>query len=77
MKILFLLIGALLFVSQSALALDVKQRFEHLDTNNNGYLTQCELDAQPQLLNTFSKWDKNQDNRISMAEFKNYLTHNL
>ncbi|ODS13266.1 EF-hand domain-containing protein [Pseudoalteromonas tetraodonis] len=77
MKIQLLLIGALLFVSHSARALDVKQRFEHLDTNNDGYLTHSELAAQPQLLNSFSNWDENQDNRISLTEFKNYLTTNL
>ena len=77
MKIQLLLIGALLFVSHSACALDVKQRFEHLDTNNDGYLTHSELAAQPQLLNSFSIWDENQDNRISLTEFKNYLTTNL
>jgi Ca2+-binding EF-hand superfamily protein len=75
MKIQLLLIGALLFVSHSAF--DVKQRFEHLDTNNDGYLTHSELAAQPQLLNSFSNWDENQDNRISLTEFKNYLTTNL
>ncbi|WP_288988594.1 EF-hand domain-containing protein [uncultured Pseudoalteromonas sp.] len=77
MKIQLLLISALLFVSHSARALDVKQRFEHLDTNNDEYLTHSELAAQPQLLNSFSNWDENQDNRISLTEFKNYLTTNL
>ena len=77
MRILLPFIGALLFISQSAFALDVKQRFEHLDTNNDGYLTHSELAAQPQLLNSFSNWDENQDNRISLTEFKNYLTNNL
>ena len=77
MKIQLLLIGALLFVSHSAFALDVKQRFDHLDKNKDGYLTHSELAAQPQLLNSFSNWDENQDNRISLTEFKNYLTTNL
>lgn len=76
MRILLPFIGALLF-SHSALALDVKQRFEHLDTNNDEYLTHRELATQPQLLNSFSNWDKNQDNRISLTEFKSYLTNNL
>ena len=51
--------------------------FDHLDKNNDGYLTHSELAAQPQLLNSFSDWDENQDNRISLTEFKNYLTTNL
>ena len=47
MRIQLPFIGALLFISQSAFALDVKQRFDHLDTNNDGYLTHSELAAQP------------------------------
>ncbi|MBB1288667.1 EF-hand domain-containing protein [Pseudoalteromonas sp. SR43-6] len=77
MKILPLIISILMLLSFDAAALDVKQRFDHLDSDKSGYLTHDELDPQPQLLNTFVKWDKNQDNQISLIEFKNYLTDNL
>ncbi|MBH0057774.1 EF-hand domain-containing protein [Pseudoalteromonas sp. SWXJZ94C] len=77
MKILTLLSSILMLSSFSASALDVKQRFDHLDSNKSGYLTHDELDAQPQLLNTFVMWDKDQDSKISLIEFKNYLTNNL
>lgn len=68
-----LVIGA----SFTASALDVKQRFDHLDTNKDGFLTRAELEPQPQLLKNFSIWDQNQDNRISLLEFKQFLTNNL
>ncbi len=68
-----LLIGA----SFSASALDVKQRFDHLDSNKDGFLTHAELEPQPQLLRNYSAWDKDQDNRISLLEFKQFLTDNL
>ncbi|WP_033017867.1 EF-hand domain-containing protein [Pseudoalteromonas sp. BSi20652] len=77
MKILFLVICILMLLSFDATALDVKQRFDHLDSDKSGYLTHDELDPQPQLLSMFVMWDKNQDKKISLIEFKNYLTNNL
>ncbi|ALQ07336.1 MULTISPECIES: EF-hand domain-containing protein [Pseudoalteromonas] len=77
MRILSFVTSILILSSFDALALDVKQRFSHLDTNKNGYLTHDELEPQPQLLSTFLIWDKDQDNQISLIEFKNYLTNNL
>ncbi|MBO7928024.1 EF-hand domain-containing protein [Pseudoalteromonas sp. K222D] len=77
MKIRACLVSCLLLLSFNSLALDVKQRFDHLDIDKSGYLIHHELEAQPHLLNNFSKWDKNQDNKISLVEFKNYLTNNL
>jgi|TARA_B110000211_G_scaffold86440_1_gene101421 Ca2+-binding EF-hand superfamily protein len=77
MKILTFVSSLFLLFSFNAAALDVKQRFDHLDSNKSGYLTQDELEPQPQLLSTFVMWDKNQDNQISLVEFKNYLTNNL
>ena len=77
MKILPLTISILMLLSFDAAALNVKQRFDHLASDKSGYFTHDELDPQPQLLNTFIKWDKNQDNQISLIEFKNYLTNNL
>lgn len=77
MKIIYYATCALVFASFNASALDVKQRFNHLDADKSGYLTQKELEPQPQLLSTFMVWDKNQDKRISLVEFKNYLTNNL
>jgi len=67
----------LLISSFGVAALDVKQRFNHLDYNKDGYLTQDELEPQPQLLSNYQRWDKDQDNRISLVEFKDFLTNNL
>ena len=77
MKIILVILTVLLATSFSAVALDVKQRFDHLDSNKDGYLTKNELDAQPQLLKQFQRWDSNQDNKVSLIEFKNFLTINL
>ena len=77
MKSILVILTVLLATSFSAVALDVKQRFDHLDSNKDGYLTKNELDAQPQLLKQFQRWDSNQDNKVSLIEFKNFLTINL
>lgn len=77
MKIQLLIAPLMVAFSSHVFALDVKQRFDHLDNDKNGYLTHSELDAQPQLLSHYKQWDKDQDNRISLVEFKNYLTNNL
>lgn len=77
MKRLAVLFCICLSISFNVMALDVKQRFDHLDRNKDGYLTKNELDAQPQLLNQFKRWDTNKDNKISLEEFKNYLTNTL
>lgn len=77
MKSILVIFTVLLVTSFSAMALDVKQRFDHLDSNKDGYLTKNEWDAQPQLLKQFQRWDTDQDNRVSLVEFKNFLTINL
>lgn len=77
MKNKTLICGLVFSVSFGALALDVKQRFDHLDKDKNGFLTQPELESQPQLLNGYHRWDKDKDNRISLLEFKQYLTSSL
>lgn len=71
------ILAVLLATSFSAMALDVKQRFDHLDSNKDGYLTENELDPQPQLLKQFQRWDTDRDNQISLVEFKRFLTKNL
>lgn len=77
MKSILVIFTVLLVTSFSAMALDVKQRFDHLDSNNDGYLTKNELDAQPQLLKQFQRLDTDRDNKISLVEFKRFLTKNL
>ncbi|MBB1308678.1 EF-hand domain-containing protein [Pseudoalteromonas sp. SR44-5] len=77
MKSILIILSVSLATSFSAMALDVKQRFDHLDSNKDGYLTHNELEPQPQLLSNFKRWDKNQDNKISLSEFKRFLTNNL
>ncbi|OUS71306.1 calcium dependent protein [Pseudoalteromonas sp. A601] len=77
MKNMMLFCSLLVGFSFNALALDVKQRFDHLDKNKDGFLTHAELEPQPQLLNSYSNWDKDRDNRISLLEFKQFLTNNL
>ncbi|WP_372762690.1 EF-hand domain-containing protein [Pseudoalteromonas sp.] len=77
MKIRAYLASGLLLTSFTSAALDVKQRFNHLDADKNGYLSRHELEAQPHLLHNFTMWDKNNDQQISLVEFKNYLTNNL
>ncbi|MFU2509901.1 MAG: EF-hand domain-containing protein [Pseudoalteromonas prydzensis] len=77
MKNRLVILAVLLATSFSAMALDVKQRFDHLDSNKDGYLTENELDPQPQLLKQFQRWDTDRDNQISLVEFKRFLTKNL
>lgn len=77
MKNKALICGLIISVSFGASALDVKQRFDHLDKDKDGFLIKSELDPQPQLLNDYQRWDKDRDNRISLLEFKHYLTNSL
>lgn len=77
MKNTLVFCSLLISISFSASALDVKQRFDHLDKNKDGFLTHTELEPQPQLLNSYVSWDKDRDNRISLLEFKQFLTNNL
>jgi Ca2+-binding EF-hand superfamily protein len=77
MKVFIFLANTLILTSFNAYALDVTLRFEHLDKDKSGFLTRDELEPQPKLLSTFTVWDKNQDNQISLNEFKNHLTNNL
>ncbi|MDB2355887.1 MULTISPECIES: calcium dependent protein [unclassified Pseudoalteromonas] len=77
MKNTALICGLMISVSFGASALDVKQRFDHLDKDKDGFLIKSELDPQPQLLNDYQRWDKDRDNRISLLEFKHYLTNSL
>jgi len=77
MKNKALIYGLMISVSFGASALNVKQRFDHLDKNKDGFLSHNELEPQPQLLNSYSIWDKDRDNRISLLEFKQFLTNNL
>ncbi|BDF93285.1 MULTISPECIES: EF-hand domain-containing protein [Pseudoalteromonas] len=77
MKSILVPLTVMLASSFNAMALDVKQRFDHLDNNRDGYLTENELDAQPQLIKQFQRWDTDRDNKISLVEFKNFLTNNL
>ena len=77
MKNTALICGLMISVSFGASALDVTQRFDHLDKDKDGFLIKSELDPQPQLLNDYQRWDKDRDNRISLLEFKHYLTNSL
>lgn len=77
MKNKALICGLMISVSFGASALDVKQRFDHLDKDKDGFLIKSELDPQPQLLNDYQRWDKDRDNRISLLEFKHYLTNSF
>jgi len=44
--------------------------FKKLDTDNDGYVTLKEANANPDILDSFSEGDSNDDNKLSLAEFK-------
>lgn len=75
MKIATLASFTLTTISFNTLALDVKQRFDHLDKDKNGYLSVEELASQPHLQKHMAKWDTDNDQQISLLEFKHYLTN--
>ncbi|AXV64465.1 EF-hand domain-containing protein [Pseudoalteromonas lipolytica] len=75
MKIATLASFTLITISFNTLALDVKQRFDHLDKDKNGYLSVEELASQPHLQKHMAKWDTDNDQQISLLEFKHYLTN--
>ena len=75
MKIATLASFTLITTSFNTLALDVKQRFDHLDKDKNGYLSVEELASQPHLQKHMAKWDTDNDQQISLLEFKHYLTN--
>lgn len=74
MKIVSVISLILITFSFNSFALDVKQRFNHLDKDKDGYLSPDELTPQPHLKKRISQWDTDNDKRISLLEFKNYLT---
>ncbi len=75
MKIATLASCTLITISFNTLALDVKQRFDHLDKDKNGYLSVEELASQPHLQKHMAKWDTDNNQQISLLEFKHYLTN--
>jgi Ca2+-binding EF-hand superfamily protein len=75
MKIATLASFTFITISFNTLALDVKQRFDHLDKDKNGYLSVEELASQPHLQKHMAKWDTDNDQQISLLEFKHYLTN--
>ena len=75
MRIFWLAPCTLITVSFNSLALDVKQRFDHLDKDKNGFLSEQELSSQPHLQKRIAQWDTDKDQQISLLEFKHYLTN--
>ncbi len=75
MKIRCFVTTTALLLSFNAFALDVKQRFDHLDKDKNGFLSLEELSSQPHLKKHIAQWDENKDQQISLLEFKHYLTN--
>jgi hypothetical protein len=70
MKCVFFSVIAITMISFNAVALDVKQRFDHLDANKSGFLTEDELEPQPQLLSTFTRWIKTKTNKSRFLSLK-------
>lgn len=75
MRIFWLASCTLITISFNSLALDVKQRFDHLDKDKNGFLSEQELSSQPHLQKRMAQWDTDKDQQISLLEFKHYLTN--
>ncbi|MDK9682097.1 EF-hand domain-containing protein [Pseudoalteromonas shioyasakiensis] len=75
MRIFWLASCTLITISFKGLALDVKQRFDHLDKDKNGFLSMQELSSQPHLQKRIAQWDTDKDQQISLLEFKHYLTN--
>ena len=75
MRIFWLASCTLITISFYSLALDVKQRFDHLDKDKNGFLSVQELSSQPHLQKRIAQWDTDKDQQISLLEFKHYLTN--
>lgn len=75
MRIFWLASCTLITISFNCLALDVKQRFDHLDKDKNGFLSVQELSSQPHLQKRIAQWDTDKDQQISLLEYKHYLTN--
>ncbi len=61
----------LALLSQSHL--DIEALFKMLDKDKNGTLSRKETSHDSRLYKDFTRWDRDQNGRISLCEFTHYL----
>ncbi|MCF2901613.1 MULTISPECIES: EF-hand domain-containing protein [Pseudoalteromonas] len=57
----------------SSNAFDLKDTFNELDKDSNGFLSDAEASEDALLHGNFTQIDSNQDGQISFAEFKSFI----
>lgn len=81
MKSKTLLIVALSALSVSSLAFaaesKTQEQFNKLDTNHDGYISQDEAKAQPDLSENYSQADTNKNGQIDESEFSAFETSEM
>ncbi|HCV03187.1 EF-hand domain-containing protein [Pseudoalteromonas sp. SSMSWG5] len=60
-------------ISMSSNAFDLKDTFNELDKDSNGFLSDAEASEDALLHGNFTQIDSNQDGQISFAEFKSFI----
>lgn len=60
-------------ISMSSNAFDLKDTFNELDKDSNGFLSDAEASEDTLLHGNFTQIDSNQDGQISFAEFKSFI----
>ena len=57
--------------------LEQQQRFEAIDTNGDGYISEQEAQAQQRLLDSWGDVDLNSDGKIDQSEFSAFETEEV
>ncbi|MBD58134.1 MAG: cag pathogenicity island protein Cag25 [Pseudoalteromonas sp.] len=60
-------------ISMSSNAFDLKDTFNELDKDSNGFLSDAEASEDALLHGNFTQIDSNQDGQISFTEFKSFI----
>jgi hypothetical protein len=48
--------------------------FKKLDADSDGFLSQSELNSDPDLTNQFNDWDDDADTKLSQSEYDSYIS---
>lgn len=76
-RTIFMACGVLFAVSALAgtRSVVVERNFENLDTNNDGHLTQQELEVAPELSARWEEFDEDGNSRLDQGEFSAFETY--
>lgn len=68
------LVSCFIFSTMSLASGSIGEKFKQLDRNDDGYLSRSESARDPALWSRFQSYDKDKDNKLSLAEFEVYAS---